>query len=218
MRATASGTCLNPPTTEIDAPPPQASLTAHRVPRVFLFPTFFRVDDKWLADCKGGKSCKKDLASWTLAAAKYVLRARIVWLRRHHPSPPPPPSCCRSQWGNTATHYKAVYNIQKAKNCANFIKENPEATKDINSCIKSFGSSGSNYKVNYKNLCDVISKVCTVSSFGVDKVGFPQRTMVISVADQNKCKESGVDRCKSYHRALCINGKVHGGYISTKQH
>mmetsp|Transcript_4720 Transcript_4720/g.13593 ORF Transcript_4720/g.13593 Transcript_4720/m.13593 type:complete len:233 (+) Transcript_4720:89-787(+) len=151
------------------------------------------VDDQWLSECKGGKSCKKDLRSWTLTAAK-------------------------SQWGNTATHYKAVYNIQKPKNCANFVKQNPALVKDLKSCIRSFGRSGSNYKVKFNDLCDVISKVCTVSNYGVKTVGFPQRTMVISVADQNKCKNSGVDSCKSYHRALCINGKVHDGYISTKQH
>lgn len=90
--------------------------------------------------------------------------------------------------------------------------------KDINSCIKSFGQSGSNYKVKYNDLCNVISKVCTVSDYGVSSVGFPKRTMIISVADQNKCKQSGVESCKSYHRALCINGKVYDGYISTKQH
>ncbi len=45
---------------------PSASLT-------YLFPSnLFRVDDKWLSSCNGGKSCKKDLASWTLTAAKYV--------------------------------------------------------------------------------------------------------------------------------------------------
>jgi hypothetical protein len=136
---------------------------------------------------------------------------------RSHPDAAPPPPC-RSQWGNTATHYKAVYNIQKPKNCANFVKQNPALVKDLKSCIGSFGQSGSTYKVKFNDLCDVISKVCTVSNYGVKTVGFPQRTMVISVADQNKCDQSGVNSCKSYHRALCINGKVHDGYISTKQH
>ena len=141
-----------------------------------------------------------------------------LFLRRSDVGSHSSSSFFRSQWGNTATHYKAVYNIQKASNCAKFVKENPKVVKDIKSCINSFGQSGSNYKVKFNDLCDVISKVCTVSSYGVNTVGFPDRTMVISVADQNKCKQSGTDKCKSYHRALCINGKVYDGYISTKQH
>lgn len=111
-----------------------------------------------------------------------------------------------------------MYNLQQPKNCANWLKQEPALVKDIKSCISSFGQSGSNYKVNFKNLCDVISKVCTVTNYGVKNVGFPKRTMIISVADQNKCKQSGVEGCQSYHRALCINGKVYDGFISTKQH
>jgi hypothetical protein len=151
------------------------------------------VDDQWLNSCNEDKECDQDLKSWVLTAAK-------------------------SQWGNTATHYKAVNNIQKAANCKKFVAENPVLVKDIKSCMNSFGQSGSNYKVKYNDICEIISRVCTVSDYGVKTVGFPQRTMVISVADQSKCKESGVNSCRSHHRALCVNGKVYDGYISTKQH
>lgn len=97
-------------------------------------------------------------------------------------------TAAKKQWGLTATNYKAVYNIQKASQCAKFVKENPTIVKDLKSCISSFGQSGSNYKVKYNDLCDVISKVCTVSSYGVKTVGFPDRTMVISVADTAKVR------------------------------
>lgn len=57
---------------------PPASLTT------LLSLLFFRVDDQWLSECKGGKSCKKDLRSWTLTAAKYV--SCVFWA--HFGRPP----------------------------------------------------------------------------------------------------------------------------------
>ena len=194
------------------------------------------VDDKWLSSCKGGKNCQKDLC---VVAPRMRLSSS---LGRGGGGQQQDVSFCtplgtfsphisvrtcsaswnaaafKAQWGLTASHLKAVYNLQQPKNCANWLKQEPALVKDIESCIKSFRQSGSEYKVNYKNLCDVISKTCTVTDYGVNTVGFPKRTMIISVADQNKCKQSGVESCKSYHRALCINGKVHDGFISTKQH